>query len=83
MGTYPYPLTWEPEIEKEGGRPLYRAIADALQRDIAAGALKPGDRLPAQREEAKSLGWRTAKKTGDKGSADLAVERWAQLAQYL
>src|SRR5699024_12537458 len=38
---------------------------------------------PAQQEEAKSLGWRTAKKTGDKGSADLAVERWAQLAQYL
>ena len=56
MGTYPYPLTWEPAIEKEGGRPVYRAIADALQRDIAAGALKPGDRLPAQRELADFLG---------------------------
>ena len=48
-------------------------------RFLLAGGRFP----PAQREEAKSLGWRTVKKTGDKGNADLTVERWAQLAQYL
>lgn len=35
---------------------LYIALADALERDIRAGVLQPGDRLPSHRELAKSVG---------------------------
>lgn len=37
-------------------KPLYIAIADALERDIKSGELKPGDRLPTHRELAKVVG---------------------------
>ena len=86
MSTYPYPLTWEPEIEKEGGQPVYRAIADTLQRDIAAGALKPGDRLPAQRELADFLGVNLTTVTKafrlgiDRGLLEAAVGRGTYVA---
>lgn len=40
---------WFPEIKKGEG-PIYLAICDALERDIAEGRLKPSDRLPAQRD---------------------------------
>lgn len=43
---------WTPFLAS--GKPRYLAIADALAQDIAAGALKPGDRLPPQRD----LAWR-------------------------
>lgn len=56
MGVFSYVLTWEPVIQKEDGKPFYRLIADALERDVAGGILKPGDRLPAQRELADFLG---------------------------
>ncbi|MEZ5670309.1 MAG: PLP-dependent aminotransferase family protein [Alphaproteobacteria bacterium] len=36
--------------------PRYLAIADAIERDIDAGALKAGDRLPPQRDLAWALG---------------------------
>ncbi len=36
--------------------PVYRAIADALARDIEAGQLTPGERLPTHRELARELG---------------------------
>ncbi|WP_167958990.1 aminotransferase-like domain-containing protein [Anaerosporobacter faecicola] len=35
---------------------LYLAIADAIERDIHNGVLKPGDRLPTQRELAHIVG---------------------------
>lgn len=35
---------------------LYLAIVDALERDIKNGILKPGDKLPTQRELAKIVG---------------------------
>ena len=35
---------------------LYIALADALERDIRAGVLQPGDRLPSHRDLAKSVG---------------------------
>lgn len=46
---------WQPELGDVDG-PIYLAIADALGRDIAAGRLSPGARLPTQRELARGLG---------------------------
>jgi len=48
-------LTWQPELSALPG-PRYQALADALARDIAAGALEPGTRLPTHRELAWQLG---------------------------
>ncbi|MEM1046976.1 MAG: PLP-dependent aminotransferase family protein [Pseudomonadota bacterium] len=47
--------SWTPDLHKDAG-PLYLAIADALARDIAAGTLKGGERLPPQRQLAARLG---------------------------
>ncbi|WP_231634654.1 PLP-dependent aminotransferase family protein [Novosphingobium sp. KN65.2] len=46
---------WLPEIGADAG-PMYLAISAALARDIATGRLRPGDRLPPQRELADALG---------------------------
>jgi DNA-binding transcriptional MocR family regulator len=46
---------WRPQIEGRLG-PRYRAIADALADDIAAGMLAPGTRLPTHRFLADQLG---------------------------
>src|SRR5690348_3384564 len=46
---------WLPKLEQRSG-PLYLAIADQLARDLAAGRIKPGDRLPTHRELAWKLG---------------------------
>jgi DNA-binding transcriptional MocR family regulator len=43
-----------PEAQRKG--PIYREIADAIARDVQAGRLKPGDRLPTHRELAGQLG---------------------------
>ncbi|WJT01124.1 PLP-dependent aminotransferase family protein [Novosphingobium humi] len=40
----------------KGAAPLYLAIADAIEADIRAGALRHGDRLPPQRALADRLG---------------------------
>ena len=46
---------WKPkDLDEE--RPLYLAIAEALQRDIAEGRLEPGARMPTQRELSRSVG---------------------------
>lgn len=47
--------SWIPRVDRGVG-PVYLAIADAIAKDIEAGRLKSGDRLPAQRELALSLG---------------------------
>jgi DNA-binding transcriptional MocR family regulator len=44
-----------PQIENESG-PKYLAIAEALLADVQSGRLKPGYRLPPQRQLAKALG---------------------------
>ncbi|PVE20590.1 PLP-dependent aminotransferase family protein [Microvirga sp. KLBC 81] len=44
-----------PQIENES-RPKYLAIAEALLSDVQSGRLKPGHRLPPQRQLAKELG---------------------------
>ena len=45
---------WLPELRRE--RPLYLEIAEAIRQDALSGKLKPGDRLPPQRELAYRLG---------------------------
>jgi DNA-binding transcriptional MocR family regulator len=46
---------WLPRLSQSEG-PLYRRIADQLERDVDSGALPPGTRLPTQRELARRLG---------------------------
>src|SRR5436190_23904728 len=36
--------------------PIYQAIADQIGREIEAGRMKPGSRLPTQRDLARQLG---------------------------
>ena len=48
-------LSWQPEISREN-KPVYMEIVSALKRDIKRGVLKPGDKLPPQRELADFLG---------------------------
>ena len=48
-------MTWTPKLAAPAG-PIYRAIADALARDLADGQVAAGDRLPSQRELAQALG---------------------------
>ena len=47
---------WRPDLAGYSG-PKYQAIADALADAVTRGELKAGDRLPAQRELAKLLGF--------------------------
>ena len=35
---------------------LYTALADAVERDVRAGILKAGEKLPTQRDLAKKVG---------------------------
>src|SRR5215472_13554131 len=46
---------WVPRI-RESGKPVYRAIADAISDDLRSGRLRPGARLPPQRRLALALG---------------------------
>jgi DNA-binding transcriptional regulator YhcF (GntR family) len=44
------------KLDPTGGLPLYRQIASAVRRAIRDGDVQPGDRLPAARDLAASLG---------------------------
>lgn len=46
---------WLPRLVAHGG-PRFLQIADALQAALVGGSLKPGDRLPPQRQLAAQLG---------------------------
>jgi DNA-binding transcriptional MocR family regulator len=46
---------WLPRLEGRRG-PVYRAIADAIDEDVQAGALRAGARLPPHRDLADHLG---------------------------
>lgn len=48
------PALWLPQLTVRGG-PRFLQIADALQAAVAGGSLKPGDRLPPQRQLAAQL----------------------------
>jgi GntR family transcriptional regulator len=43
------------ELRKDDPRPVYRQIADEIQRAITVGVLKPGDALAPTRELASQL----------------------------
>jgi GntR family transcriptional regulator len=43
------------ELRKDDPRPVYRQIADELQRAVSVGVLKPGEALPATRQLAAQL----------------------------
>lgn len=49
------PPAWTPDLGASAG-PIYKAIADAIAADIAAGVLAPGQRLPTHRALAAALG---------------------------
>ena len=43
------------ELRSDDPRPVYRQIADELQRAVTVGVLKPGESLPATRQLAAEL----------------------------
>lgn len=43
------------QLDPSEGRPVYRQIADEIEREIAVGVLRPGDALPALRILAAEL----------------------------
>jgi DNA-binding transcriptional MocR family regulator len=47
--------SWLPALKPDAG-PKYAAIADAIAGGIRSGELRPGERLPAQRDLAERLG---------------------------
>lgn len=49
-----YPMSWRPTL-KNGTEPLYIRLAAQLEHDIASGVLRPGTKLPPQREMADFL----------------------------
>ena len=49
-----YPMSWKPERSRLK-RPIYRSLAEQMEKDIATGFLPPGTRLPPQRELADFL----------------------------
>ncbi|MBN2563588.1 MAG: PLP-dependent aminotransferase family protein [Phycisphaerae bacterium] len=46
---------WQPDLQGSSD-PIYLAVAKAIAADVAAGRLRPGDRLPTHRELARGLG---------------------------
>ena len=48
-------VSWKPKLS-QSGKPHYIGIAEAIEADIEASILKPGDRLPPQRQLAERLG---------------------------
>lgn len=49
-----YPMSWRPSLQHKG-LPLYLELAQRLEQDIASGLLRPGTKLPPQRELADFL----------------------------
>ena len=45
---------WRPQLANGDG-PVYERLLHALERDVRAGHLRPGDRLPPHRDLAHSL----------------------------
>lgn len=43
------------DLKRDDPRPVYRRIADEVQRQVAVGVLKPGDALPPSRQLAAEL----------------------------
>ncbi len=43
------------ELRRDDSRPIYRQIADEIQRAVSVGIAKPGESLPAARQLGKEL----------------------------
>src|SRR5580765_3796444 len=61
-------------LDRSTGVPVYRQIYDNTKQAIAAGRLRPGERLPSARSLAAQLG--TARGTVDAAYAQLSGEGW-------
>ena len=46
---------WLRHLQRDGGRPIYLALVDALETAVRDGELQPGDQLPPQRAVADQL----------------------------
>jgi DNA-binding transcriptional MocR family regulator len=46
---------WLRHVQRDGGRPIYLALVDALETAVRDGELQPGDQLPPQRAVADQL----------------------------
>ena len=49
-----YYMSWKPQLNRTN-QPLYISLARQLENDIATGVLRPGTKLPPQRELADFL----------------------------
>ena len=49
-----YPMAWKPE-KSQLPRPIYKSLAEQMEKDISEGLLLPGTKLPPQRELADYL----------------------------
>ena len=49
-----YPMSWKPTVQ-HSKKPLYLTLAEQLEQDIQNGILRPGTKLPPQRELADFL----------------------------
>jgi DNA-binding transcriptional MocR family regulator len=47
---------WLRNVRRDGGRPIYLSLLDALEAAIRDGELQPGDQLPPQRAVADQMG---------------------------
>ncbi|MGZ4777722.1 MAG: aminotransferase-like domain-containing protein [Thermoanaerobaculia bacterium] len=71
---------WSPRVRNDDS-PIYRAIADALEKDIDNGVLRDGARLPTHRQLASKLGvtpltiTRAYKEASRRGLIDSSVGR--------
>jgi DNA-binding transcriptional MocR family regulator len=71
---------WSPHLPDDGA-PIYRAIADALERDVENGLLRDGSRLPTHRQLAERLGvtpltiTRAYKEAARRGLIDATIGR--------
>ncbi|MFK8330711.1 PLP-dependent aminotransferase family protein [Pseudomonas sp. BJa5] len=63
-------------LDPASGTPLYRQVYDRLRDAIAAGVLKPGERVPSVRALTKELG--LSRGTVDAAYAQLAAEGYLQ-----
>lgn len=64
-------------IDKQAETPVYRQIIEQITRLVKAGVLKPGDKLPPERELAIELG--TARGTVKQAYANLAAGRIVEI----
>jgi GntR family transcriptional regulator len=43
------------KIDFDASKPIYEQVIDGIKKQIARGEIKPGDKLPSQREMAKEI----------------------------